>query len=154
VPPQAATTAKVPYTRLLCPVDFSDSSLAALRFAFSLAEEADAHLTILHVFEWSSDDQLLTQRFDTPDFRRVLEEETRRRLDALVPDDVRVWCKPSTKTAYGKPYRQILEFAEREGTDLIVVGVRGRNPLDLTFFGSTTNHVVRRAPCPVLTLKQ
>jgi hypothetical protein len=41
-----------------------------------------------------------------------------------------LWCKPSTNVAYGKPYREILEVAEREGADLIVIGVRGRNPLD------------------------
>jgi nucleotide-binding universal stress UspA family protein len=53
---------------------------------------------------------------------------------------------------YGKPYRQILEIADRDRADLIVMGVRGRNPVDLTLFGSTTNHVVRRAACPVLTM--
>lgn len=154
VPPAAATTAKVPYTRLLCPVDFSDSSLAALRFAFSIAEESDAHLTILHVFDWPPDDELLIERFDEPEFRRLVEEQARGRLEALVTDDVRVWCKPATKVTYGKPYRQILDVAENEGADLITIGIRGRNPLDLTFFGSTTNQVVRRAPCPVLTLKR
>jgi nucleotide-binding universal stress UspA family protein len=154
VPPPAATAAKVPYTRLLCPVDFSESSLAALRFALSLAEESDANLTILHVFDWPPDDELLVERFDAPEFRHLVEDEARGRLEALVTNDVRVWCKPSTKVAYGKPYRQILEIAEKEATDLIVIGVRGRNPLDLTLFGSTTNHVVRRASCPVLTLKQ
>lgn len=153
VPPSTVTAAKVPYTRLLCPVDFSDSSLAALRFAFSIAEEADAHLTILHVFDWPPDDELLLERFDAPEFRRVVEEQARGRLEALVTDDVRVWCKPVTKITYGKPYRQILEVAESEKADLITIGIRGRNPLDLTLFGSTTNHVVRRAPCPVLTLK-
>ena len=152
VPPATVTTAKVPYTRLLCPVDFSDSSLTALRFAYSLAEEADANLTILHVVDWP-DDGLLTQRFDKPEFRRRVEDEARSRLEALVTDDVRVWCKPSTKVAYGKPYREILQAAEGEGADLIVIGVRGRNALDLTVFGSTTNQVVRRAPCPVLTMK-
>jgi nucleotide-binding universal stress UspA family protein len=154
VPPASQTSAKLPYTRVLCPVDFSDSSLAALRFAFSIAEEGDANLTILHVFDWPPDDELLVERFDAPEFRRVVEKEARGRLEALVPDDVRVWCKPSTKVAYGKPYHQILEVAESEGSDLIVTGVRGRNPLDLTLFGSTTNHVVRRASCPVLTLRR
>jgi nucleotide-binding universal stress UspA family protein len=154
VPPAVETTAKVPYMRLLCPVDFSESSLAALRLAFSLAKEADARLTILHIFDWPPDDELLVERFDAPEFRRVVEEQARGRLEALVTDDVRVWCKPSTKVAYGKPYREILDVAEKEKTDLIVIGVRGRNPLDLTLFGSTANHVVRRALCPVLTLRQ
>ena len=51
----------------------------------------------------------------------------------------------------GKPYSQILQIAAEEQTDLIVIGVQGRNPVDLALFGSTTNQVVRRATCPVLT---
>jgi nucleotide-binding universal stress UspA family protein len=154
VPPVAATAAKLPYKRLLCPVDFSESSLNALRYALSLAEEADASLTILHVFDWPRDGDLLTQRFDTAEFRRVIEEDARARLDGLVTDDVRQWCTPSTRVAYGKPYREIIDLAAQQQADLIVMGVRGRNSLDLTLFGSTTNQVVRRAPCPVLTLRE
>jgi nucleotide-binding universal stress UspA family protein len=153
VPPAGESPARVPYTRLLCPVDFSESSLEALRFAFSLAQEADAHLTILHVFDWPPEDDLLFQRFDVPAFRAAVEEEARKRLDGLVTDDVRVWCQPETKVSYGKPYREILATAENDATDLIVMGIRGRNSLETTLFGSTTNHVVRSAHCPVLTLK-
>lgn len=154
VPPAVETAAEVPYRRLLCPVDFSESSLNALRHALSLAEEADASLTILHVFDWPRDGNLLVERFDTQEFRRVVEDDARERLAGLVSDEARQWCNPSTTVAYGKPYREILELAAKEAIDLIVMGVRGRNPLDLTLFGSTTNHVVRRASCPVLTLRQ
>ncbi len=154
VPPPAISVAKLPYKRLLCPVDFSESSLAALRFAFSLAKESDAHLTILHVFDWPPDVELLVERFDTPEFRRVVEEEARGRLEALVTEEARSWCTPDTRVSYGKPYRQILELAGSEGADLVIIGVRGRNALDLTLFGSTTNQVVRRASCPVLTLNR
>jgi nucleotide-binding universal stress UspA family protein len=153
VPPAAMTRATVPYTRVLCPVDFSDSSLAALRFASSLAEEADANLQILHVIDWPDDDGLLLEGFDSPELRGRLEGEARGRLEALITDDIRMWCKPSTKVAHGKPYREILQTAQDEGADLIVVGVRGRTPVDLMVFGSTTNQVVRRASCPVLTLR-
>jgi nucleotide-binding universal stress UspA family protein len=153
VPPAVHTTAKLPYTRLLCAVDFSDSSLAALRFAFSLAQESDAHLTILHVFEWPAEDEVLVTTLDVPEYRRLVEKDARGRLDALVTDDVKVWCKPVTRITHGKPYRRILELAESDRADLIVMGVRGRNPVDLALFGSTVNHVVRRATCPVLTIR-
>ena len=56
VPPPAASTSTLPFKRLLCPLDFSDSSTAALQFAFSLAQESNARLTLLHVFEWPSDE--------------------------------------------------------------------------------------------------
>lgn len=152
VPPAAETAAKVPYTRLLCPVDFSESSEAALRFAFSLAEEADATITILHVVDLPADDDLLMERFDALEFRQVVEAQMLHKLQSLVPDQVRAWCTPVTRLAYGKAYREILAAAEKEQTDLIVMGVRGRSPVDLTLFGSTTNQVVRQARCPVLTL--
>lgn len=154
VPPPAVATSKLPFKRLLCPVDFSEASIAALGFAFSIAEESDAHLTILHVFEWPSDDEMLVERsFEGPEFRREIEKRAKDRLETLVPDNVRNWCTPETQVRHGKPYREILAVSETEHVDLIVMGVHGRNAIDLMLFGSTTNHVVRRASCPVLTLK-
>jgi nucleotide-binding universal stress UspA family protein len=152
VPPPAVTPVMLPYKRLLSPVDFSETSLAALRFAMSIAQESDAHLTVLHVVDWA--DELLTERFDTKAFHGVVEHEAQTRLDGLVTDEMRNWCEPETKIESGKPYRRILETADRDHADLIVMGVRGRNALDLMLFGSTANHVVRRATCPVLTLRQ
>jgi nucleotide-binding universal stress UspA family protein len=152
VPPAVVTTGQVPYKRLLCPVDFSESSIAALNMAFSLSKEADAALTVLHVFEWPPEDEPLVQRFDVAAYRRVVEGEVRARLGALITSDVQTWSKPSAKCAYGKPYRAILDAANSERSDLIVIGVRGRNPLDVMLFGSTTNQVIRHASCPVLTL--
>jgi nucleotide-binding universal stress UspA family protein len=134
-------------------VDFSSSSVAALRLALSMAEEADAALTVLHVVDWDTDAER-SLAFDSADFHRRVGDEARARLDALVTDDARVWCKPSTRILEGKPYRQILKVAEDEAADLIIIGVRGRNPVDLALFGSTTNQVVRHASCPVLTLRQ
>jgi nucleotide-binding universal stress UspA family protein len=154
VPPAAESAARLPYTHLLCPVDFSEPSLAGLRFAASLAKEADAHLTLLHVIDFSPDEERIVERFDVAEFQRVVSENSRAKLESLVGDDVRQWCEPSTRLAYGKPYRRILEIAGEEGSDLIVIGIRGRNPIDLALFGSTANHVVRRAPCPVLTLRE
>jgi nucleotide-binding universal stress UspA family protein len=124
------------------------------RYALSLAEEANASPTILHVFDWPVRGDRLVRRFDTAEFRRAVEEDARARLDELVTDEVRQWCNPSTMIGDGKPYREILDVAAKEETDLIVIGIQGRNAVDLTLFGSTTNHVVRRAPCPVLTVRQ
>ena len=153
VPPQLRTTSKIPFKRLLCPVDFSDSSLSALQFAFSIAQEGDAQLTILHVFEWPGDEALTSSLINIAGYRRQLEHDASEKLHALVPDSVRDWCRPSTRTAHGKAYREILIAATEENVDLIIMGVHGRNALDLMLFGSTTNHVVRRATCPVLTLR-
>lgn len=153
VPPPAVATSKLPFARLLCPVDFSDSSIVALRFAFSLAQESNARLILLHVFEWPSDEASARRVLETSEFHRQWEAETRQRLEALISDDVRNWCMPESKLAFGKAYQQILSLAASEQVDLIVMGVQGRNALDLMLFGSTTNQVVRQASCPVLTLR-
>jgi nucleotide-binding universal stress UspA family protein len=59
----------------------------------------------------------------------------------------------STVAAVGKPHREILRAAAEGRSDVIVMGVRGRGPVDLTLFGSTTNQVVRRSTCPVITVR-
>ena len=154
VPPPAIATSVVPFKRILCPVDFSESSLASLRFAFSLAKESDARLTMLHAIEWPSAETDVVERvFNLPDVRRQLEKDSNDRLASLIPAEVRLWCRPVTKVMFGRPHVTILNIATEEQADLIVMGVRGRSAMDLTLFGSTTNQVVRRANCPVLTLR-
>lgn len=155
VPPRARMTSTLPFKRLLCPVDFSEPSLAALELAVSFAEEGDADLTILHVFEHSAHDEPLANRpIVAPDYVPEVEAEFTARLRALVPQNVDDACRPHARTAHGKPYREILGIATEDQADLIVMGVHGRNALDLMLFGSTTNQVVRRATCPVLTLRR
>jgi nucleotide-binding universal stress UspA family protein len=60
----------------------------------------------------------------------------------------------ATRVTEGKPYVEILRAAGDGAVDLIVLGVHGRNPLDLALFGSTTHQVARRATCPVVTLRR
>jgi nucleotide-binding universal stress UspA family protein len=153
VPPLVRTASKLPFKRILCPVDFSEPSLAALDFAFSLAQESGGDLMIVHVLD-TGDEPLTNRPASVPEYRRQLEHELTARLSALVPDSVRNWCRPTTRLAHGKAYREILGIATEDSADLIVMGVHGRNALDLMLFGSTTNQVVRRATCPVLTLRR
>ena len=61
-------------------------------------------------------------------------------------------ARPSSRPHLGQPYQQILELALESRPDLIVMGVRGRNALDLAVFGSTTYRVVQLGPCPVLVV--
>jgi nucleotide-binding universal stress UspA family protein len=141
--------------RILCPIDFSDSSMNALEYALSLAKEADAELLLMHVIEALPDAADWQQRPDAAivEYLHLTEENALTRMRAAVPADARTWCTPKERLMTGKPYKEILRVARDEDVHLIVMGVCGRNPIDLLFFGSTTNHVVRAAPCPVLTLK-
>ena len=83
VPPRAQATSRLPFRRVLCAIDFSDSSLAALQFALSLVQESGAALTLLHVLEWPWDEPPppvieelpLEQGLALAEFRRVLRAE-------------------------------------------------------------------------------
>jgi nucleotide-binding universal stress UspA family protein len=157
VPPKARATSRLPFRQLLCPVDFSDSSLAALQFAVSLEEQSGASLTVMHVLEWpwheppapSIEELPREQGHALAEFRRYVEESGRKRLESAVPQTT--GSRISTRLLNGKPWEQILAVAAQEQADLIVVGVHGRSAVNLAFFGSTTNQLVRQATCPVLT---
>lgn len=163
VPPRApgtSRTAPITYKRLLCPVDFSDSSMQALRYATSVAQEADAQLTVLHVMEYDMhetpelyDTVISDARLSIPEFRARCREISRERLDAVISDEVRTYCTVETLLTDGKSYREVLRVAAEKQSDLIVMGVRGRGAVDLMVFGSTTQHVIRQATCAVLTLR-
>ena len=160
VPGRAPDAAPVPsalFRRILCAVDFSDCSIRAFDYAVSLAKEADAHLTVLSVI-----DLPLAARTDVDegvplprDLRRYVDDVTKERnarLKTLIPADAETYCTIDTALATGTPYREILRIATEQTIDLVVMGVRGRGAADLMLFGSTTQHVVRQAACPVLTI--
>lgn len=161
VPPRAHATSRIPFQRLLCAIDFSESSMAALQFAFSLAGESDAKLTMVHVLEWPWEEPPAPRLEELPaeqgtalaEYRRYREQMALKRLQALASATA-LSQVPLVRLRNGKPHVQLLEVAREESSDLIVIGVHGRNPLDMMVFGSTTNQVVRGAACPVLTLRR
>ena len=144
--------------RILCPVDFSDSSLQAWKYAISMAKEAGARLTILHVVEHELR-KTAESCGPSHDSGMTIEEFLAQREEALrahlrdAAAEGRECCTVEAQMAYGKPWRKILHSAAEEECDVIVMGVHGRGVADLLFFGSTTQHVVRQARCPVLTLR-
>lgn len=159
VPPRAHATSSLPFKRILCAIDFSACSMHALTFARSMAEQAGASLTGVHVLEWPweeppaprLDDLPVEQAFSLAMYRHEREAEARTRLATIIPEGD---SHKSTRVCHGKPYEQILQVAAEERCDVIVIGVRGRGAIDRAIFGSTANHVVRAATCPVLTLRQ
>lgn len=160
VPPRAQATSRLPFKRIVCAVDFSDPSLQAMRAALSVANEAGAGLTLLSVLEWpwpeppspTMDDLAVQQRVALTEFRRYEHERATTRLASLLAGE-KSNVPVTTRVGDGKPHVEILRVAVQEQADLIVMGVHGRNPVDIALFGSTTNQVVRRATCPVLTIR-
>lgn len=156
VPPRAPNVpagASIQFRRILCAVDFSESSLDALVQAINMAEEADAQLTVLHVVELSP---LLIDEpgLDFPRLREAASAEARRRLQELIPEQARTYCTVDTAVVEGRAYREILQQAAERQSDLIVMGGHGRGALDLLVFGSTTHHVIRVSSCPVLIVRR
>jgi nucleotide-binding universal stress UspA family protein len=139
-PGDAAETVRL--QRILFCTDFSDHSSRALSYALSLAMEYNAELTMLHVLEDLPDSQ---------DLQSTVAEFTRQ-LEEAVPEDARNWCKIRSAVRIGKPYQQILQIALETETDLVIMGVRGRNAVDLALFGSTAHRVIQLGTCPVLAV--
>jgi len=138
------------FSNILCALDFAPCSLRALDLAFSLAEQMGSRLTVLSVVEWLSDgpDE------DDPDlnaFRSRMQQSVQERVDEVIPEPMRRRIEIETVVRVGKPYREILAELDARDAELVIMGVRGRNPLDLMLFGSTTHRIVRLASCPVLT---
>jgi nucleotide-binding universal stress UspA family protein len=157
VPPKApqAVPLGAPFLRILCALDFSECSLGALRYAASLAEHPDVRLTVLHVVEITPPayNPAMGPPIDLAGFQIAFERAGREQLQHAVPDAVRQACRIEEMTTTGKPYREILRIAGERAADLIVLGSQGHGPIDRFMFGSTAEPVVRRASCPVLTIR-
>ena len=141
------------FETIVCAVDFATLSLRAVEFALSLAKEAGGKLILMNVLEWFSEEPGWEAKFSVEEYREQMEAKVLERLNELVPEGFREVCEVETVVRSGKPYREILELATERDADVIIMGVRGRNPLDRMLFGSTTEHVVRHATCPVLTIR-
>jgi nucleotide-binding universal stress UspA family protein len=162
--PDSVPAAPVTFERILCPIDFSYCSLHAfaLNYALLLTRSAAARLTVLHVMVYSMEDEapdmyetlVSDSRLGLADLHRRFEDYSWERLASAVADAVGTPSTVETQLAVGKPYREILRIASEQQPDLIVMGVHWRGPADVTFFGSTTYHVVRQTRCPVLTVRK
>lgn len=159
VPPRVVA-APVSFTHVLCAVDFSACSEQAVSAAALMADMASARVTLAHVLEWPWHEPPVPEAPGVPpaqaqalrEYRRYLEASAAERL-AAVAARAMPGRDVSTVVRFGKAYVELLDLAREGRADLIVLGVRGRSSLDLGFFGSTANHVVRGAACPVLTIR-
>ena len=154
--PDAVPAGPVVFKHIVCAVDFSDCSLAALKYALSLAQEAGGQLSVVHVLtsQLVPDAMLADQHLSVLAYQRLREDEAQRRLDQAVPATAAAYCQIASRIVRGKAWREIIGMAAARQSDLIVLGVHGRGPVDLMFFGSTAHQVVRHASCPVLTLRK
>ena len=142
------------FARVLCAVDFSADSLSGLAYALSIAEEADAHLTLLNVIEKPPEleHSPLEPDFDIERYHADAQAKQLTKLNALVPATASNYCTVRTAVLEGSASREVLRQALVQEADLIVMGVHGRNALDLAVFGSNSKDVIVKAHCPVLVV--
>ena len=110
--------AAIQFHRILCAVDFSGVSVAAVEFALSLAEEADARLTLLHVIEVPHGLSESPWDFDVDAARARLESDSAGRLQELVPDAVRTFSPSKRPSPKAGPHRRFLRVAGERKSDL------------------------------------
>lgn len=135
---------------MICDVDFAESAQRVVAYAVSVAATTGARLVVVHVLEWSEESDSLP----SPDAHGfpTSEDDAVVRLNTLITSELRARCSPELAVGYGSPGDELLRLAKERVADLIVLGVRRRNALDLVLFGSTVRRVLRDAPCPVLTV--
>jgi nucleotide-binding universal stress UspA family protein len=71
----------------------------------------------------------------------------------MVPEEARAWCTPVPTLLAGAPHEELTKYAVVNDIDLIILGVRGHGLVETVLVGSTTDRVIRRAPCPVLSVQ-
>jgi nucleotide-binding universal stress UspA family protein len=153
----AATSSgvKSPFTlkRILVPIDFSDCAKKALRYAIPLAKEHEAAITLLYVVPTIAP----TGDFVAADYAALQAEmcaNSDKELAKLAVDEVRGEVSADTIVHTGSPTLEIITMAKRLPADLIVISTHGRTGLKHVIMGSVAEAVVRRAPCPVLVVRE
>lgn len=136
---------------LLLPVDFSEPSLKATEYAVTLARRFAATLHLLHVIEDPVVYLPMFESYPLPT-REQFETYAQDRLENWIPDADCEGLKIERLWRHGKPHIEIIDYAEDSRIDLIVIGTHGRGVAAHLLLGSVAEKVVRKAPCPVLTI--
>ncbi len=139
--------------KILCPIDHSDCSKEALKYAVSLAMKDEAKLYLLHVIDIRSfNDSLVTMSPQIPDKETL--EQLRIKLLDCIPEEIRDDMDVEAVVLQGVPFAEIISTAREKEADMIVIGSHGRTGISHMMLGSVSEKVVRKAPCPVLTVRK
>jgi universal stress protein A len=134
------------FKKILCPIDFDEQSIAALRFACNLAEDSDATVYVMHA---------LSVTLPSPEYRlkpspAAAEENTKREMEKIARKQLGRKVRHELVTRIGKPADAILKVAEDLDADLIVIATHGRKGVTRLFLGSVAERVIRASKRPVL----
>jgi universal stress protein A len=139
--------------KILVPTDFSDCSEAALEYGRRMAEAFGASLHLLHVVQDPYTQPWAAEAFPAPlgDLLAEWEVQARNRMVSSLSEAER--ASVTIATQIGSPFLEIVRYAQEQQIDLIVIGTHGRGPIGHMLLGSVAEKVVRKAPCPVLTVR-
>lgn len=154
----------LPIEKIVCPTDFSDPAHEALAVACELAAHFSAELAVLHVTHelplvaaappaGMSPGTGAYTTFDVSAYQDLIAREARDELHQLIADQVPEGIRVHELVTWGSPAAVIVETAEKQEADLIVIATHGRTGVRRFLFGSVAEKVVRTATCPVLTVQ-
>lgn len=140
---------------VLVPTDFSETSEVAVQYGKALAAAFDAALHVVHVVQepfaqpWAVE----AYGFSLATLQEEWLRDAKTRIEQILTAEERTRYKASLVTVIGHPVVEILKYAEQHPVDLIVIGTHGRGPLGHMVMGSVAERIVRKAPCPVLSVR-
>ncbi|PJA95424.1 MAG: universal stress protein [Ignavibacteriales bacterium CG_4_9_14_3_um_filter_34_10] len=141
--------------KILVPIDFSDYSKNALRYAVEFAEIFKAKIFLVYVIEpmiYPTDFSI--GQVAIPAVENDLSARAEDELNNLVKTEISGRIESQIIIKSGKPFIEIIETATELDIDLIIIATHGHTGVEHLLFGSTAEKVVRKAPCPVLTLRE
>lgn len=145
----------IQFKKILVPVDFSDYSIQALKFASEYAGMFGAEIVLVYIVEpviYPPD--LSIGQIALPTLTYQVDERAKEELVRVAKENIREGIPVTPVVKLGKPYLEIIEVARAEDVDLIIISTHGHTGVEQILFGSTADKVVRKAPCPVLTLRE
>lgn len=140
---------------ILVPIDFSDHSYLALNYAKNQAQSMNSALHIIHVIEpsvYPADWGYSQVGF--VDLEKELTEAAEKKLQQISADLAAEGIQSTTKVVSGRASDMIVAYAEEHKVDMISIATQGRSGIEHFLFGSTTERVLRKAPCAVLAVRQ
>ena len=172
-------TKNIAFKKILVGCDFSEGSQLAFDYALSLAQEFQTKLYLAHVVRPVDQADLMSPKYvdtgqkDYPAWNmadymelkgdaKIWEHQKKKSLfnkledllSNMLPKDCENWCDPIIVVLQGAPYKELIDYAQKEDVDMIVLGIHGHNLLETFLVGSTTDRVIRSAPCPVLAVRK
>jgi nucleotide-binding universal stress UspA family protein len=141
--------------KVLVPIDFSDYSKAALRYAVNFTKLFKAEIILIYVVEpviYPPDFSM--GQIAIPTVTTEFDDRAKEELKKLAKEEIPSQTNVTTVLKTGKPFVEIIDTATELDVDIIIIATHGHSGVEHILFGSTAEKVVRKAPCPVLTIRE